>query len=62
MRPEFIGALIALISSLAVMIVVTYMANRRMNKERILQKIDQQRSWLKVNSYQDLCLKKRYQY
>lgn len=43
MRPEFIGALIALISSLLVMIVVTFLANRRMNKERILQTIDQQR-------------------
>ena len=43
MRPEFIGALIALISSLAVMIVVTFLANRRMNIERKLQKIDQER-------------------
>ena len=43
MRPEFIGALIALISSLAVMIVVTFLANRRMNNERKLQKIDQER-------------------
>ena len=43
MRPEFIGALIALISSLAAIIVVTFLANRRMNKERALQKIEQQR-------------------
>ena len=43
MRPEFIGALIALISSLAVMIVVTFLANRRMNNERKLLKIDQER-------------------
>ncbi len=43
MRPEFIGALIALISSLAVMIVVTFLANRRINNERKLQKIDQER-------------------
>ena len=43
MRPEFIGALIALISSIAVMIVVTFFANRRMNNERKLQKIDQER-------------------
>ena len=43
MRPEFIGALIALISSLLAIIVVTFLANRRMNKERTLQKIEQQR-------------------
>jgi hypothetical protein len=43
MRPEFVGALIALISSLLAIIVVTFFANRRMNKERDLQKIEQQR-------------------
>ena len=43
MRPEFIGALIALISSLLAIIVVTFLANRRMNKERTIQKIEQQR-------------------
>ena len=43
MRPEFIGALIALISSLSAILVVTFLANRRMNKERDLQKIEQQR-------------------
>ena len=42
MRPEFLGALIALISSLSAIIVVTLLANRRMNKERALQKIEQQ--------------------
>ncbi len=42
MRPEFIGALIALISSIAVMIVVTFLANRRMNNEMKLQKIAQE--------------------
>jgi len=43
MRPEFVGALIALISSLLAIIVVTFLANRRMNMERDLQKIEQQR-------------------
>ncbi len=43
MRPEFIGALIALISSLLAIIVITFLANRRMTKERAIQKIDQQR-------------------
>ena len=43
MRPEFIGALIALISSLLAIIVVTFLANRRMNMERAIQKIEQQR-------------------
>ena len=43
MRPEFIGALIALISSLAAIIVVTFLANRRMNKEQALQNIEQHR-------------------
>jgi hypothetical protein len=43
MRPEFIGALIALISSLLAIIVITFLANRRMNMERAIQKIEQQR-------------------
>ena len=43
MRPEFIGAIIALISALVVMVVVIFLSNRRINNERKLQKADQQR-------------------